>query len=681
MPYPIVATGTIAPGAVLNTAFRPVQAGLVNVTVSGTGIPLASGTGGTGGSGGSTTTPGQSTELSVSIKLEVFKPGTATPVISRVGGEFLDVGAAFLWGEFPAAASDLGADWTVRITNTGKATQAQCVVVVRYQVMAGNAGKIDHIVVLMMENRSFDHMLGYLSLSKHDGGGDRFDIDGLTGQESNPDLDGKEQQVAARSSTFFINDPGHGLPDVEQQLCTRPAQNQGFVTDFQTVVKKAGPQAHTINQQAVVPQANVHNISFRQGSAGQITLLSAPIDIPSGTQSDSGLLAKLNLFKPGSIIPIASVSANLKGPPQNLELTYMATDADVAVAGNWTCQVSNTTDVDIMFQTKVNFFQAPESPGAIMEYHTAAQVPTYDFLAREYTVCDRWFAAVPTDTWPNRLYSLTGGAGGLYTTPTDADVTANPPGFSMKTIFEVLQARAVEWGIFFSDLPFALIFKQLAQDATYTARMRPVSDFLDRAKTGDLPAVSWIDPNFSDVPDGEANANDDTPPGDITPGQAFVGQIYNALAASPAWSKTLLVVIYDEHGGFYDHVTPPGTPIAPGKSPVRGGPPDDDATLARYGVRVPAFVISPWVAPKSVSKVVHDHTSVLRTILLRFCADGGVPSMGKRTDNANELSPLLSGATPRVGATAPAINVVVPPVAAISPDAFGNVLRKTILGL
>jgi phospholipase C len=315
-----------------------------------------------------------------------------------------------------------------------------------------------------------------------------------------------------------------------------------------------------------------------------------------------------------------------------------------------------------------------------MGYHTAAHVPTYDFLAREFMVCDRWFAAIPTDTWPNRLYLLTGGAGTLRTTPTDASVTANPPGFSMKTIFEVLQARSVDWKVFFSDLPFSLIFKQLAQDATYTARMRVVSEFLDGAKTGDLPAVSWIDPNFSDVPDGEANANDDTPPGDITPGQAFVGQIYNALAASPAWSKTLLVVLYDEHGGFYDHVTPPGTPASAGLPPASGGPPDDDPTMARYGVRVPAFIISPWVAPQSVSSVIHDHTSLLRTILLRFCADGGVPSMGARTDHANELSPLLSGTSPRAGAVAPPINVSVPPAAAISVDAFGNVLRKTLMG-
>jgi phospholipase C len=669
MAYPIIATGTIGPRVQLNTTFRPLQAGLVNVTVSGTGTPVASGNGGTSGS---VATPNNTTELSVSIKLELFKPGNTTPVFTGSGSQFLADGAVFLWGEYPAAATDLAGDWTARVTNTGN-TQAGCTVTVRYQVVAGNAGKIDHIVILMMENRSFDHMLGYLRTE-----GGRTDIDGLTGKEVNFDAGGTKYPVYPLTSTYFGIDPGHGWPDVDTQLCTL-SPNGGFVTDFEKVLGYTPPQGATINDDAVIPQATVRNIPFPQGRAGQITLLSAPVDVPSGVQSDSGLLAKLNLLRPGSTTPIASVSASLKGP-YNLELTYMATAAELAMAGDWTCQVSNATSADIRFQTKVVYVLAPESPGAIMGYHPAAHVPTYDFLAREFMVCDRWFAAIPTDTWPNRLYLLTGGAGTLRTTPTDASVTANPPGFSMKTIFEVLQARSVDWKVFFSDLPFSLIFKQLAQDATYTARMRVVSEFLDGAKTGDLPAVSWIDPNFSDVPDGEANANDDTPPGDITPGQAFVGQIYNALAASPAWSKTLLVVLYDEHGGFYDHVTPPGTPAAAGLPPASGGPPDDDPTMARYGVRVPAFIISPWVAPQSVSSVIHDHTSLLRTILLRFCADGGVPSMGARTDHANELSPLLSGTSSRAGAVAPPINVSVPPAAAISADAFGNVLRKTLIG-
>ena len=298
-----------------------------------------------------------------------------------------------------------------------------------------------------------------------------------------------------------------------------------------------------------------------------------------------------------------------------------------------------------------------------MGYYDKNGVPVYDYLATQFAVCDRWFASIPTDTFPNRLYAMTGGSGGLLTTPSDASVATNPPAYVLKTIFEVLQEHSVDWNIFFSDLPFALVFTALAQDAQYTARMRPISEFLNRAATGELPAMAWIDPNFNDVPDGTDNASDDHPPGDVQRGQQFVEQIFNALVASPAWSKTMLIITYDEHGGFFDHVEPPGTP------PRNDGPKDDDPNLTRYGLRVPSIVVSPWVAQGQVAHTVSDHTSTLRTILLRFCATprevatdgtdrrvslgGGlglgpvVPSMGARTDNANDLGGLLSLGAPR----------------------------------
>ena len=123
-----------------------------------------------------------------------------------------------------------------------------------------------------------------------------------------------------------------------------------------------------------------------------------------------------------------------------------------------------------------------------------------------------------------------------------------------------------------------------------------------------LPAVSWLDPNYEDVP--ESNwPNDDHPPIDVLNGQAFMAKLYRALASSPAWSKTLFVITYDEHGGFYDHVKRPTAE-------------DDREQFRRYGVRVPALVVSPWVARRSVSHETYGHTSILKTILLCFCASG-----------------------------------------------------------
>src|SRR5262249_31376936 len=160
----------------------------------------------------------------------------------------------------------------------------------------------------------------------------------------------------------------------------------------------------------------------------------------------------------------------------------------------------------------------------------------------------------PTDTWPNRLYSLTGGSEGLKETPSADSLPDDPPGYLRKTIFEFLQERQGDWSIFFSNLPFSLLFKRLPQDAPFPRRLRGLVEFLLRVRSGDLPSVSWIDPNFTDVQQVTQQldkANDDHPAGDVVRGQRLVHDLYNALAASPAWPKTLLLITYDEHGGFY----------------------------------------------------------------------------------------------------------------------------------
>ena len=134
--------------------------------------------------------------------------------------------------------------------------------------------------------------------------------------------------------------------------------------------------------------------------------------------------------------------------------------------------------------------------------------------------------------------------------------------------------------------------------------------FLERAASGDLPAVSWIDPNFIDLTFGPAGSNDDHPPSDLHAGQKLVLELFDAVVQGPAWEKTLLIITYDEHGGFYDHVPPPTAE-------------DDTPALRKLGPRVPAFVISPWVAERQVAKTVFDHTSIIKTILARFCRKAG----------------------------------------------------------
>ena len=719
MAYPLKTAGAIAPPPQppVTFPFRPAQAGLVKVIVTASGlIPPPP--------------PHHSGENDpppvpvLGLRLELFKPGNTTPALTQSDTKRLKAPPivrdfVLLWGDVAATADELGADWTVRITNIGNlVTNYQ--LTVRYQVMTGNLGKVDHVVVLMMENRSFDQMLGYLSLEKG-----RTDVDGLRVGDHNKDASGNVYPVHpfGATETRFRVDPGHGAPDADEQLsgdtltkapdvpappgAGAPAvlqSNAGFVRNFAEQIAKEetlSPQ----HDSAQIVQGGTRRIPFRPLGPGIIAVRSEVNPRPA--RAESGFLGQLTLRRPGGA-PVAPPVRVAIGATF-LSLSYTLTAADLATVDDWTCEVANESDDLVTFTTDIINSRGPrdidetEPVGAIMGYHNDAHLAAYDLLAREYAICDRWFSSVATDTWPNRLYAMSGGSGGSTTTPSPDDVAANPPGYTLKTIFEVLQEHAVDWMIYFSDLPFALIIRKLAQDAAFTARMRSLSDFLQRAQTGDLPSVTWLDPNYGDVPDNDDLASDDHPPyGDVVRGQQLIAQVYNALAQSPAWSKTLLLITYDEHGGFYDHVLPPGTP------PRTDGPPDDVPALQRYGLRVPAFVVSSWVARGTVSTATYDHTSLLRTILLRFCATtlvteptraaapvriggpGGpagpvgprVPSMGARTDHANDVGALLSADVPRTQVST--VPPIPPPAdarrAPFIPTAFGAVLRRALLG-
>ena len=168
---------------------------------------------------------------------------------------------------------------------------------------------------------------------------------------------------------------------------------------------------------------------------------------------------------------------------------------------------------------------------------------------------------------------------------------------------------------------------------------------------GTLRQVSWIDPAFTNFNPLGFPVNDDHPMADIKDGQDLVLAVYDALAASPQWDRSLLVIVYDENGGFYDHVPPPQAAD------------DEPGMFGSYGVRVPAIIVSPWIEPRTVSHTVFDHTSIIKTILLRFCpgalrraavrperrrqAGPGPQYPGMRVAQASHLGELLTRATPR----------------------------------
>ncbi len=279
----------------------------------------------------------------------------------------------------------------------------------------------------------------------------------------------------------------------------------------------------------------------------------------------------------------------------------------------------------------------------IMGYYEAGFLPALHALAQEFTLCDRWHAALPGPTWPNRFFALAGTSCGKVDMPDDGEHRADIKGYfeqDQTTIFDRLNEKSVPWKCYFSGIPQSIVMLHQRRPENF-ARYFDMAQFYADANAAnaeqDFPAFSLIEPDFLGV--GE---NDDHPPHDVMKAQTLVADVYNALRANkPLWDSTLFVLFYDEHGGFYDHVSPP--PALP---------PDEYAgyPFTRYGVRVPALLISPWVA-QTISSTLFDHTSVLRYLIDKW----GLGSLGKRAAVANSIGALITD-TKRSG-TLPSITI------------------------
>ncbi len=279
--------------------------------------------------------------------------------------------------------------------------------------------------------------------------------------------------------------------------------------------------------------------------------------------------------------------------------------------------------------------QHPDArPDDVMLYYDERMLPVYDFFAREYCVCDHWHASLPGPTWPNRMYALAGTADGRLTN----DIPP-APGLTFPSIFDVLTARGVDWRFYEHDVGSIRLFASHLGDDTHVLDYHDPNDgFLPTARGGRLPAVTFIDPDFTQIP--SVGTNDDHPPSHPLYGQDLAGRIYEALRQGPQWNRTALIITYDEHGGFYDHVVPPAA---------------EDDHYPRYGVRVPTFIVSPWVGRGVVRSETYDHTSTLKTILARFVPDA--PRLSRRVDHARDLSLAFSEPHRRHTPPAPAVDL------------------------
>ena len=283
----------------------------------------------------------------------------------------------------------------------------------------------------------------------------------------------------------------------------------------------------------------------------------------------------------------------------------------------------------------------------VMQCHSPDQLKVLSTLAREYAVSDAWFASVPSQTWPNRAFAHAGTSNGHV----DNGSPPDPFEWQVRTIFNVLSDVDVSWAVYSAALvapSLTLTMFPTLWDPKYKANFQRFGNFVSACQNNTLPQYSFIEPRFLLDP------NDQHPPHDVYAGESLLYDIWNAVSTSPAWPETLLVITYDEHGGTYDHVLPPANAVAPDAA---SNPGDQNFAFDSFGVRVPAVVVSPYIAPgtvfRSTNATPYDHTSILAT--LRDWLDIAPADMlaSQRVAAAPTLAPLLTLDTPR--ADSPAI--------------------------
>ena len=427
---------------------------------------------------------------------------------------------------------------------------------------------LDHVVVVMFENRSFDNLLGRLYEP-----GEVSSFEGVIGKElSNP------------------------IPEWAADGAERGSVPYGVAANMDTPNPDPGEEYQHVNTQ-----------------------LFGLIDPPS----NRGTLA------------------DRMAAPYNAPADGEAPTMDGFVA-----------DYISAFWAETGRQPGYEEYAQIMTGYTPEQMPVLSALARGFATFDHWFAEVPTQTFANRSFFHAASSSGFVV---NSPYASFPLHNTAETLFERLESKGLSWRVY-ADRPSRIPFTGLIHAARLRDRFAThfvaTDRFLEDAERGELPTYSFIEPNMWH------GHNDMHPPisalfpgfafdapSALVGGEALLARIYNAIRSSSSsdgsnWSNTLLMVVFDEHGGTYDHVPPPAaTPPDPASAAGQMG-----FRFDRLGVRLPAIAISPWVSERTVVNDVHHHTSVIRTLRERW--DLGKP-LSARDADARDIAPLLDRDKPR----------------------------------
>jgi phospholipase C len=260
-------------------------------------------------------------------------------------------------------------------------------------------------------------------------------------------------------------------------------------------------------------------------------------------------------------------------------------------------------------------------------YYGQTDLPFLGRAAPGWTTFDRYFAAFLGPTFPNRIYQHAGVTDRISNTTTIS---------TLPTIWDGLAAAGVSNAYYYSDVPFLALW-----GTKYLGIAKPYTQFLADAASGSLPAVSYLDPRFQGEDQGISN--DDHPHADIRVGEGFLNDVYTAVTGGPGWPNTVLIITFDEWGGFFEHVPPHRAP-------------DVLPAYRRRGFRIPVVLISPFAQRGRISHAVYDHTSILRMIEWRF----GLAPLSVRDAHAHNLARELDTSHPNLDAPAYDVPVVTP---------------------
>jgi phospholipase C len=301
----------------------------------------------------------------------------------------------------------------------------------------------------------------------------------------------------------------------------------------------------------------------------------------------------------------------------------------------------------------------PADPAKIMQCLTPKTVPVLSALAHNYALCDHWFASIPTQTFCNRSFVHAGTSSGYVNNGGGGHCFVN----DTTTIFDLLEDAGKSWNIFCGSWlleSFTLLTQKKLWKHALGGRFAHFREFLSAAgKKNGLPSYSFIEPIYFDSiiwgPENDAhpecNFYEFYGPSNLHKAEALIWKIYDAIRNGPNWESTLLLIVFDEHGGCYDHVPPPASAncevaINPDDKVIPPNQPGGAGfKFDRLGPRVPAIVVSAYTPPQTRLNDIFEHTSVLSTVVNCF----GLPKnqLGKRQSSAKDLSAALLLTNPR----------------------------------